>query len=152
MNQALSTQIPQIGDSSQQLLARIAAAAADQNQKIQEITWLPNASRTTTQTLIVDVPAGVIGIKLFSYVSVVPGVDTLNLVVNDGDADTNIAASGATAAINPIILVLRNNWCYTYPVNTSGGNIGVTNKLKLYAIHSGAGAFIYYVKYVWLKK
>ena len=151
-NLALSTQIPQIGDSSQQLLARMAAAAADQVQQISSLTWLASGTRSTSQSLILTVPPGVVGIKVFANLTAVPGVSTLTLLCNDADSDTNLSGTASSAAVGPMILISSRGVCYTYPTSSSGINIGLSDRIVLYVAQSGAGSFTYSVKYIWLKK
>lgn len=155
MNQALSTQIPQIGDSTQQLLARMAAAAADQNQQIAPITWLASAARTTTQTLTVDVPQGVKGVVVRLFVTSVPGIDTLNLGVSDGftggGTGLSIATTSASAAASPQMLVLKTGTSYGVPSYTTSQSVGLTNRISFVVYHSGAGSFTYSATYTWLK-
>jgi len=151
MNQALSTQIPQIGDSSQQLLARMAAAAADQNQILSEVIWLPSASRTTNQTLLIQAPSGATGLLFLMQVTVVPGVDTVRLRIYDGTFNYRIAESSVSAlAINHLI-VLKTGVKFECPPNTDVISAGIQPSMNLWVQHSGAGAFTYSVKYQWLK-
>lgn len=155
MNQALSTQIPQIGDSTQQLLARMAAAAADQNQQIATITWLPSAARTTTQNLTVDVPPGVKGVVVRLFVTAAPGVDTVNLQVSDGFTGGGtgfaIAATTPSTVAAPQLLVMKTGVVYSVPSYTTSQSVGLTNRVAIQVVHSGAGSFIYSATYSWLK-
>lgn len=154
-NLALSTQIPQIGDSSQQLLARMSAALADQNQQIASVSWLPNAARTTNQTLTVDVPAGVKGLVLRLFVNAVPGVDTVNLQVSDafsgGGTGFAIASTTASTVAAPQLLVMKTGVVYSVPSYSTSLNVGLTNRITLQVVHSGAGSFTYSATYTWLK-
>lgn len=155
MNQALSTQIPQIGDSSQQLLARMAAAAANQVQPIARVNWLASAARSTDQSLTVDVPAGVVGIVLRVLVTAVPGVSTLQAVVLDQSSGLYLSRSTASAAALNHLIILKRGAQYYYP----GGGVaaeliasGLTEQITLYIVQSGAGSFTYSANYCFLKQ
>lgn len=155
MNQALSTQIPQIGDSSQQLLARMAAAAADQNQQISTVSWLASAARTTSQNVTVDVPQGVKGIVVRLFVTAVPGVDTVSLQISDGFSGGGtgfaIAATTPSTVAAPQLLVLRPGAVYAVPLYTTSNTVGLTNRIAIQVVHSGVGSFTYSATYTWLK-
>lgn len=152
-NLALSTQIPQIGDSSQQLLARMAAAAADQNQPISEINWLASAARTTTQSLNLTIPNGVVGIKFYVQISSVPGIDGLYLVINDQDTGVTIGSTNVVTTTSvSLALFIKTGCVLSSPVSSSGVSIGLTNKITILIVATGAGSFVYSAKYVWLKK
>ena len=150
-NLALSTQIPQIGDSSQQLLARMAAAAADQNQPLSQITWLSSAARTTAQTLNLTPPSGVIGIRVRVAVTSVPGVDTLRLYVLEQDTFYTLSSTAASAAaLNHLILYKRSGQ-FSFPAGTSTTTVGLSDKIALHIEPSAGGSFTYSATYCWLK-
>lgn len=154
MNQALSTQIPQIGDSSQQLLARMAAAAADENQQIAKVTWLPSAARTTYQFINLTVPPGVVGVVARLIITAVPGVDTLQLQVFDNETTHFLAASSPSAALQSHLVNIKTGSYFTasaaaYTTSTSAG---LTNTIVIAIAPSGAGSFTYSASYTWMKK
>jgi len=152
MNQALSTQIPQIGDSSQQLLARICDALADQTEDPAEVVWLASASRTTSQSLTLTVPPGARSILFYGDVTVVPGVSTLQLIINNQSAN-NLIFTHAESAVNSMSILLRPVKSFTASVSGTAykDSAGFGKQISLFVIHSGAGAFTYNFKYQFLK-
>jgi len=153
-NLALSTQIPQIGDSSQQLLARMAAAAADQVQNLSLVTAFPYANRTATVSLdLPNAPQGVNGIRIFLGISVSPGVDTLTLSVYDAYTRNYVASSGPTTGNSAQVLinqfgVSQFSWSSGYTFATK---VAWSDKLGIDVVHSGVGVWNYTVNYKWLK-
>jgi len=154
MNQALSTQIPQIGDSSQQLLARMSAAAADQNQAIAEITAFPSAVRSSTIGLdLPTAPQGVNGIRVTVSISSAPGIETLNLLVYDYYTRTAVATSGTSVGTMVQVLINQTgvaqfSWSSGYSfVNKTAWS----DRLGFDLLHSGVSNWTYSVKYKWLK-
>ena len=155
-NLSLSTQIPQIGDSSQQLLARMAAATVYGSPNDSQTTLLSSASRTTSQYLNINPPQGVIGFILQLNVTAVPGVDTVNLIAADYNSYYTICNGPASASIGNHKMVLRNN--VVASVATTGASLttqttaGLVFPILLGVQHSGAGAFNYYLTVLWLRK
>jgi hypothetical protein len=153
MNQALSTQIPQIGDSSQQLLARMAAALADQNQQIARVNWLASASRSTDQFLELVVPPGVIGVALRCLVTANPGTaTTLQLLIQDVDTYDWIGPGVANASNTNHLILLKTGGMYLFPGGTFVAAPGLSERIRLCVVQSGAGSFTYSASYTWLKK
>lgn len=155
-NLALSTQIPQIGDSSQQLLARMAAAAADQNQNPSTVTALASAARTTSQYITISLPQGARALFIKLNVTAVPGVDTLNLLVGDGTvfSTLQIGRTGASAIAGPHLIIVRENAAsFANPgyVNTTITTGGLCPSILIAVEHSGAGSFTYSLTYQFLK-
>lgn len=150
-NLSLSTQIPQIGDSSQQLLARMAAAAADQNQQITTVTWLSSAARTTAQTLNITPPPGVIGIKVRVAVTSVPGVDTLRLYVLEQDTFYTLSSTAVSAAAINLLIIYKRSGQFSFPLGTSTTTVGLPDKIALYIEPSASSSFTYSATYCWLK-
>lgn len=155
MNQALSTQIPQIGDSSQQLLARMAAAAADQNQSSASVVWLVSAARTTTQNLNNLVPPnGAKGLIFRIVVSAVPGVDTIQAKIYDSTNGRTVAQSTAGAGIGQHFVAV--SWFGSSNVSPAVGFSAVsglywTDNFGLEVTHSGVGSFTYSTSYRWIR-
>lgn len=153
MNQALSTQIPQIGDSSQQLLARMAAALADENQQIARVNWLPSASRSTDQFLELVVPPGVVGIAFRTLVTANPGTaSTLQLIVQDVDTYDWIGPGNANNSNTNHLILLKSGGMYLFPGSSFSASPGLSEKIRLCIVQSGAGSFTYSASYTWLKK
>jgi len=153
-NLALSTQIPQIGDSSQQLLARMAAAASDQNQQIAKVTWLSSAARTTYQFITLTVPPGVVGVVARMNVTVAPGVDTLQLQILDADSISFIAATPNTAVTGWHYLNVKTGAAQTSTPssNVFSTNPGLPDRIVIAIAPSAASSFTYSVTYTWIKK
>lgn len=152
MNQALSTQIPQIGDSSQQLLARMAAAAADQNQISAPVTWLASASRTTAQSIFLTAPAGAIGLRVTMLVTAVTGVDSIRLQAWDSAFYHVIAQTDATFSTMMHVLVLKTGAAYVAPAVTANQlSAGIHPTFYLNIQPSGANPFTYSAVYQWIK-
>jgi hypothetical protein len=155
-NLALSTQIPQIGDSSQQLLARMAAATVYGQPNDAQTTLLASASRTTSQYLNLTPPQGAIGFILQLNVTAIPGVDTVNLVAADSPTYYTIANGSPSAAIGNHKMVLRNN--IVTSVATSLASLatvqtaGLISPILIGVQHSGAGSFTYSLTILWLRK
>jgi len=154
-NLSLSTQIPQIGDSSQQLLARIAAAAADQNQQLANVQFLPSAARTTTQVLYnLLVPQGVIGIAFRLNVTAVPGgVDTLQISIQDASSFALLAYGSSSGSVITHLLLCKTGSCLNYPPFPPNIvlNSGLSERINLVVTHSGASSFTYSANYTFLK-
>lgn len=149
-NLSLSTQMPQIGDSSQQLLARMATAQANAIQARTPVTWLPNATYTTSQALFLTVPSGVKGIVMRLIQTAVPGVDTVNQAIVDGITGRGIAAAAASATLENHLLILKNGVSNYVPSGVIGVNAGLTEQVQIRINHSGAGSFTYRAEYCWL--
>ncbi|NBO56650.1 MAG: hypothetical protein EBU84_19125 [Actinobacteria bacterium] len=152
-NLSLSTQIPQIGDSSQQLLARMAAAAADQNQQLPETTWLSSAARTTSNSINVVTPRGAIGILFRVYITAVPGVQTLTAMIWDGNFFHAMASTAAVDYTTLLMIMLKVGAKFEAPsASPNSISAGLTPNLNLYIAHSGANPFTYSATYQWLKQ
>lgn len=153
MNQALWTQIPQIGDSSQQLLARMAAAAADQNQQTGFVTWLPSNTRNTGQLLTLAIPQGVLGIQIRLNVTSVPGVDTLRLRLLEPFYGWAIVETANAATPLLFYICCKQGSQINYPTGTPlGVSVGILPSVAILIEHSGAGNFVYSASYQFLKK
>lgn len=150
MNQALSTQIPQIGDSSQQLLARMATAQANAIQARTPVTWLPNATYTTSQFLFLTVPSGVKGIVMRLIQTAVPGVDTVEQKIIDAITGRGFAFGNTSATLENHLLIVKNGVMTSIPPGTSSVNAGLTDQIQIRINHSGAGSFTYRAEYCWL--
>lgn len=153
-NLALSTQIPQIGDSSQQLLARMAAAQAIGRANDNQITVLPSAVRSTSSYIAIGLPQGVIGFIARLNITAVPGVDTVYLLWQDNFAQYVPLASGASANGGQHMIIMRNNYqIATNPAYSIVGSStsGLTDAPMLGVVHSGAGSFTYSLTLRWLR-
>lgn len=149
-NLSLSTQIPQIGDSSQQLLARMASVAADQNQNLANVIWLSSGSRTTPQYLTLSVPQGVKGIVIRMLVTAVPGVDQIGLLLSDGISGRAIfLGPQSSAAENHHMLIRDGGQAAPGPVYAAVPNL--PDQIQLITNPSGVGSFTYSVQYRFLK-
>lgn len=152
MNQNLSTQIPQIGDSSQQLLARMAAAAADQNQILPQVTWLSSASRTTAQDILLTAPAGAVGIKVRVLVTAVNGIDTLRLQIWDSDFYHVLAQTDPTFSTMAHVCVLKTGCFFVSPAaNPNQISAGIHPSFYINVSPSGANPFTYSATFQWIK-
>lgn len=156
MNQALSTKIPQIGDSSQQLLARMASAVAfGPERQTSYITLLASAARTTSQYINLSLPDGAIGYILRLDVTAVPGVDTVQLLNLDASMPYTFIASTPSPNTGGHIAVIRNNVGTIYNPGYVSATVqfgGVTDTPSVAVIHSGAGSFTYTLRILWLRK
>lgn len=153
-DQTLSTQIPQMQDGQIQLLSRMAAALADQNQQIAKVTWLPSAARTTYQFISLTVPAGVVGIVIRLNVTVAPGVDTLQVQLLDSETLSFIAATTSSAAAGWQYVCVKTGAAHTSTTSTNvfSVNPGLSNSIVVAIAPSAASSFTYSASYTWLKK
>jgi len=124
----------------------------NQTWGVANITYLTSAARTTSQTQADQTNTLAHGLYVFCNVSVVPGVDTVQVVVEGKDSLSSayytIAATTATAVTGLIVVKVSP---YLAPVAAAVTGIAVNEYLpatwRIKVVHSAATSFTYSCSY-----
>lgn len=149
-DQIIPTLTPQVGDATQMLLSRIAQSLASSTQAQTPIAWLPSANYSASQSISLTVPNGAKGIVFRLIQTVVPGVDTVNLMLGDVTTGRGMHLTLASAVLQNHLLIVKTGSVFSAPASSSGSTPGLPDRVYLSVVHSGAGTFTYRTEYCWL--